>query len=65
MWRGGNKETLLEVKEAKQRDFAGLRRSRHIIFVELSLLRRIAYLEFKAGQIGHNGPARWTRLPQF
>ena len=63
MWRGTNKETPIEVKGDKRRVVVGLKRSRHIIFVELSLPRR--YLEFKSGQTGRNGPAKWTRLPQF
>jgi hypothetical protein len=63
MWRGAYKEIPLKVKGDKRRAVAGLKRSRHIIYVELSLPR--SYLEFKAGQTGHNGPARWTRLPQF
>ncbi len=52
MGRGLNKERPLEVKGAKQQVVAGLRRSRPIIRVELSLPR--SYLEFKAGQTGHN-----------
>ena len=63
MWRGSNKEPLLKIKGDKRRAVAGLKRSRHIIYVELSLPR--SYLEFKATQPGHNRPAPRASLPQF
>jgi hypothetical protein len=41
MWRGTNKEIPIKEEEEKQRIVVGLKRSRHIIFVELSLRRRL------------------------
>jgi hypothetical protein len=65
MGRGANKETPIEVKGEKERVVVGLKRSRPIICVELSLPRRVAYLEFKATQTGRNCPAGWASLLQF
>ena len=62
---GANKETPIEVEGEKHRAVVGVRRSRHIIYVELSLPRRLAYLEFKVDQTGHKCPVGWARLPQF
>jgi hypothetical protein len=38
MWRGTNKEIPIKEEKEKGRVVVGLRRSRHIILVELSLL---------------------------
>jgi hypothetical protein len=54
MGRGANKETSLEVKGEKQRIVVGLKRSRPIICVELSLPRSLF------GILGHSN---WPRLP--